>query len=223
MLNEKKGVYFDFDGVLVDSTESIMAKAYIQAIGTYHKRPNNLFLLDVLKARSKAVKAEYFWKTLVGSLNKAHGLPSWELEEVLEISHRYAKPELEKLKLRDGAIDLFHALQDNGQDIGLVTTSARETIDVVASQNPAFAKAFGDNIITSNDGGPKAKSYTKMIERFNHKPYDVTAIEDSPGGIQSARDAGIDDIIAYINPGLFKGKVKSATMFRITSFEQLRG
>jgi len=222
MLYSKKATIFDLDGVLVEPTEKIWVKAYVEALRSYGINPRPTLLLDFIKANKDARNAPDFWKTIIGELNKVHGLPESELKYTLYRLNKSAEPDLGRLELRDNAIELCHDLLESGQSIGLATTSTRRTVDIISEANPEFAEAFGGNIVTATDIGPKVKAYGKMIEELEETPNEVTAIDDTRGGLQSARGAGIDDVIAYINPGISNLKVKKETPFQIESLGQLR-
>jgi len=231
MLFTREGVYFDFDGVLVNPTDGIFRDAYYQVLERYGIRPSVLLPAYGLAAFCRAKNAKGFWPTLVHGLNEANGIGPEDHDEVMEMMIRFAEPKLRAVRLKPGVAQLLGQLKDNGQQLGLVTQAMESTVEAVASVNPEIERAFEDRIITGDDLGPKEVAYWNMLYEMGHDATDVAFIEDTKGGARSARKAGIpkENGVGVINGGLLKEFVKDCcglsvmkhTKYHVRSLEEL--
>ena len=225
-----KLVIFDCDGVIIDTVEEAFINAYARYLKEYGKKPKIGFKIRAFKARGKAKRTNDFWRTLTAELNQVHGIPENELDETLEQTKKYAKEELAQLRIREGSLETFSQLKENGQEIFLVTIMAC-TFATVAANNPGLVKAFGDNVITSDDCQPKLAAIEEAVRRLKVSSRQVAAVDDTYGGLLAAYKAGIPQtqLIAYDNNygfvnWLLNGRKlsKVAPYHRITHMKQIQ-
>ena len=167
-----RGVLFDLDGVLVDSTPAV--------------------------ARVWSAWARERGMDPADTVRRAHGRPSIEtIRELLphaDAEKENAVVERRELDDMDGMITLPGALE-------LLRTLPEESWTVVTSCTRALAirrlEAAGllvpRQLVTASDirrGKPDPEPYLKGAERLGLAPRDCIAFEDAPAGIRSARAAG---------------------------------
>jgi len=234
VLDDHKAIYSDFDGVLVPSTEGLFIDAYKKVLRDYNIKPKLSFLVQVVKARSAAKNSDNFWPALIGHMNKTHGIPESELDRSLQLAYQYAKNDLKNVKLNPDAPEFLWERKNAGHDLGLVTATSRFTIDTVTNENENFKNAnfseiFEDKIITADEASPKYKAYGQMLDASGHHPDEVVAIEDSKGGVDAARKAGIKKVIIYKDPSasfltkhILNAGIDKLSNLKADSFAQLR-
>ena len=96
-----------------------------------------------------------------------------------------------KFSLYPGVVELLNIIKSNNIKIGLVTAGLRKRLNITVPLD--FLKIF-DVIITGNDtdvGKPLPKPYLKAAKKLGVMPEDCIAVENSPVGILSARNAEI--------------------------------
>jgi beta-phosphoglucomutase len=191
-----KAVLFDFNGVIINDMpihEKLITQLLIEENLTlkgreYHKfglgQSDRTFLRDFLSSRGRVVKEDYITQLLVKKAQRY----AQELEK------------LEKLPFYQGLDDLIFQLRSKGLKIGLITDAIRKEIETVFSYNPSLTEHFqiivtGDDVTSCK---PKPDGYLLAVERFNQeypdlnlRPYQCLAIEDTPVGIQAAKNAGM--------------------------------
>ncbi|WP_017319415.1 HAD family hydrolase [Mastigocladopsis repens] len=190
-----KAVLFDFNGVIIHD-ESIHERLIEQLLieenltlkpGEYKKvclgRSDRLYLQDLLASRGRVVND----RDLTQLLNrKAQGY-ALELEKI------------EKLPLYPGLDDLIFQVRSRNLKLAIVSGAIRKEIELVLHRTPLteYFKVIvaGDDISTSK---PEPDGYLLAVERLNQEdpdlnlqPQECLAIEDTPAGIQAAKQAGM--------------------------------
>jgi beta-phosphoglucomutase len=190
-----KAVLFDFNGVIIND-ESIHERLMEQLLieenltlkpGEYRKvclgRSDRLCLQELLASRGRIINNTYITQLLH---RKAQGY-ALELEKI------------EKLPLYPGVDDLIFQVRSRNLKIGIVSGAVRKEIELVLDR-AKLAEYFqvivaGDDMTTSK---PETDGYLFAVERLNLEypdlnlqPQECLAIEDTPAGIQAAKQAGM--------------------------------
>jgi sugar-phosphatase len=167
-----RGLLFDMDGVLVDSTPAV--------------------------ARVWATWAKKFSFDADDVVRRAHGRPSIStIRELLPGGDHHAEDrEIEQAEIDDvvdivalpGVAELLRALPS---DRFAVVTSATHPLAVVRIR--AAGIAIPRNLVTASDirrGKPDPEPYLRGAQSLQLPASDCVVIEDAPAGIQSAKAAG---------------------------------
>ncbi|MBD2435445.1 HAD family phosphatase [Nostoc sp. FACHB-110] len=196
-----KAVLFDFNGVIINDErihlrliDEILVQENLQPQKVQERqrslgRSDRACFQELLKNRGRVVTDEYL-NQLLNRKAEAYVL---ELEK------------LEKLPIYPGVEDLIYQVRSrsvSGGDslncnLGLVSGALRKEIELVLNR-AKLATYFtvivaGDDITTSK---PQPDGYLLAVERFNQtypelnlQPQECLAIEDTPAGIQAAKQA----------------------------------
>lgn len=167
-----RGLLFDMDGVLVDSTPAV--------------------------ARVWTTWANKFGLEPAEVVRRAHGRPSIAtIRELLpEGDHHAEDQEIERAEIEDvgdvialpGAAPLLAALPDTHF---AVVTSATHALAVVRLQAAGFR--ISKHLVTASDikrGKPDPEPYLRGAQSLGLAAADCIVIEDAPAGIQSGKAAG---------------------------------
>ena len=96
---------------------------------------------------------------------------------------------------REGVVEAISAAQEGGRKLGLVTTTAKENVDaLLASLSPTITPESFDllvDVTSVEQSKPEPDAYLFALEQLGERPEDCVAIEDNPGGVQSANGAGV--------------------------------
>ncbi len=167
-----RGVLFDLDGVLVDSTPAV-ARVWTQWATMHGFVPEEV-------------------------VRQAHGRPSiTTIRELLpHADHDAENREVERAEIEDvegviplpGALELLQALP---QDRWAIATSCSRPLAEVRIR--AAGLPFPKHLITSTDvqrGKPDPEPYIKAAKILGLTPADCIVIEDAPAGIRAGKAAG---------------------------------
>jgi len=167
-----RGVLFDLDGVLVDSTPAV--------------------------ARVWTIWANKHGFDPQETVRKAHGRPSLAtIRELLpNADHAAENAIVERMEIEDvadvvalpGAAELLHALP---ADKWTVVTSCTKRLALVRLR--AAGLAIPEKLVTSNDitnGKPHPEPFLKGAKLLGFAPEDCVVFEDAPAGIRAGKAAG---------------------------------
>ena len=167
-----RGVLFDLDGVLADSTPAV--------------------------ARVWAIWAKKHGFDPEETVRRAHGRPSLAtIRDLLpDADHAAENASVERMEIEDigdvvalpGASELLRALSANKWT---VVTSCTRTLALVRLR--AAGLPIPAQIVTSTDiihGKPNPEPYLKGTELLRLAPADCVVIEDAPAGIRAGKAAG---------------------------------
>ena len=167
-----RGMLFDLDGVLVDSTPAVAR------VWTIWANKHGFVPDDVLR--------------------QAHGRPSLTtIRELLPHSdHDAENREVERGEIEDvegviplpGALELLQTLP---QDRWVIATSCTRRLAEVRIR--AAGLPMPKHMITSNDvhrGKPDPEPYSKAAKSLGFAPADCIVVEDAPAGIQAGKASG---------------------------------
>jgi HAD superfamily hydrolase (TIGR01509 family) len=182
-------VVFDLDGVLIQSEEvwDAVREAYVRERGGRY---------DAEVQRAMMGMSSTEWSRY---LHETAGVPDEPDEIDAEVVRRMLASYRDHLPLIDGAVDAVQRLAAR-YPLGLASSSNRPLIDAVL-EIAGLAACF-EATVSSEEvarGKPAPDVYLEAARRLGVEPRLCAAVEDSHGGIRSARAAGLR-VIAFPNP-----------------------
>ncbi len=191
-----RAILFDFNGVLLDDEP-------------LHKE----LLQELLAEHGVELTEDDYWSVYVGFDDREafkHGFESAgkALDDGLltRLIARKAVLYQERIEARGfpffpGAVELVQAVHDAGLQLGVVSGALRSEIETALDRAGA-AQYFGpivsaDDVATSK---PDPEGYLAGIQALNATPplperlihpHEILSIEDTPAGLEAARDAGL--------------------------------
>ena len=186
-LCSRKAFLFDFDGVITDS-EPFVFEVLKQMIKDNFGIELPYSDINMIIGCSDRKVAEYI-------ANEYHIDYSVELSEKLKKNYPDYYFEYEDIKPFPYLRDLLSILKDRGRKVAIVSSTDRAHLEAALSR--MGLSGFIDTIISGSDvqnKKPSPEPYLKGLEALSVDKQDAVVIEDSPTGIQSAVNAGIDCI-----------------------------
>ena len=186
-LCSRKAFLFDFDGVITDS-EPYVFEVLKQMIKDNFGIELPYSDINMTIGCSDRKVAEYI-------ANEYHIDYSVELSEKLKKNYPDYYFEYEGIKPFPYLRDLLSILKDRGRKVAIVSSTDRTHLEAALSR--MGLSGFIDTIISGSDvqnKKPSPEPYLKGLEALSVDKQDAVVIEDSPTGIQSAVNAGIDCI-----------------------------
>jgi HAD superfamily hydrolase (TIGR01509 family) len=184
-----EAVVFDLDGVLVQSEEvwDEVREAYVRERGGRYDEE----IQRALMGMSSTEWSRY--------LHQEAGVPDEPRTINDEIVRRMLAAYTDHLPLIEGAVGAVQRLAAR-YPLGLASSSNRELIDAVL-RGAGLAQYFGATVSSEEvaHGKPAPDVYLEVARRLGVEAPDCAAIEDSHGGIRSAKAAGMR-VIAIPNP-----------------------
>ena len=187
MTTKLKGVVFDMDGVIIES-EPTHYQAICEAMGDEMDQSYETFL-------SKCTGGDE--RFAMGRLAELSEI-NYDEELFQEWSRKkavaYRRLVSESAKAMPGAVELVCSVAER-LPVGLATGSRRSDVkaafEVLADGR---LKGVFQSIVTSDDV-PKPKpdpaTYAKAVDGLGVHPQNCLAIDDSPNGVSSAKNAGL--------------------------------
>lgn len=186
-LCSRKAFLFDFDGVITDS-EPYVFEVLKQMIKDNFGIELPYSDINMTIGCSDRKVAEYI-------ANEYHIDYSVELSEKLKKNYPDYYFEYEGIKPFPYLRDLLSILKDRGRKVAIVSSTDRAHLEAALSR--MGLSGFIDTIISGSDvqnKKPSPEPYLKGLEALCVDKQDSVVIEDSPTGIQSAVNTGIDCI-----------------------------
>lgn len=186
-LCSRKAFLFDFDGVITDS-EPYVFEVLKQMIKDNFGIELPYSDINMTIGCSDRKVAEYIAK-------EYHIDYSVELSEKLKKNYPDYYFEYGGIKPFPYLRDLLSILKDRGRKVAIVSSTDRAHLEAALSR--MGLSGFIDTIISGSDvqnKKPSPEPYLKGLEALSVDKQDAVVIEDSPTGIQSAVNAGIDCI-----------------------------
>jgi HAD superfamily hydrolase (TIGR01509 family) len=182
-------VVFDLDGVLIQSEEvwDAVRERYVRERGGRY---------DERIQRAMMGMSSTEWSTFLAD---EAGVPGEPEEINADVVRLMLDAYREQLPLIPGAVDAVHRLAGRFT-LGVASSSNRELIDTVldvAGIAPLFAATVSSEEVAR--GKPAPDVYLEAAHRLDVEPERCAAIEDSHGGLRSAKSAGMR-VIAIPNP-----------------------
>jgi HAD superfamily hydrolase (TIGR01509 family) len=184
-----EAVVFDLDGLLIQSEE-----VWDGVREAYARERGGRYDAEIQRAMMGMSSTE--WSTY---LHEAAGVPDHPDEINREVARRMLEAYREHLPLIPGAADAVRRLAARFA-LGLASSSNRELIDTVlevAGLTDCFAATVSSEEVAR--GKPAPDVYLEAARRLGVPPERCAAVEDSHGGIRSAKAAGMR-VVAIPNP-----------------------
>lgn len=197
-----KAVLFDFNGIIINdemihrqlTEEMLLAENLIIQPGEFEKvclgRSDRSCFRSLLENRGRVVGDEYLAKLLAQKTNN------------------YAKMlgKVEELPIYPGVKELISQINSDNLRLGLVSGALRKDIELVLKR--ANLTQYFEAIVSTDDvatSKPEPDGYLLAVKLLNEKhpeldlkPSECLVIEDSPAGIQSGKNAGMQ-VVAVAN------------------------
>jgi HAD superfamily hydrolase (TIGR01509 family) len=182
-------VVFDMDGVLIESEE-----VWDSVRAVYVRERGGRYDADVQRAMMGMSSTE--WSQY---LHDVAGVPDDSAAINDEVVRRMLDSYRRHLPLVDGAVDAVTRLAAR-YPLGLASSSNRPLIDAVL-EVAGIASLFAATVSSEEvaRGKPAPDVYLEAARRLGIDPERCAAVEDSHGGIRSAKAAGMR-VIAFPNP-----------------------
>ena len=204
----KKGIIFDMDGVLIDSMP-FHAEAMRIAIKeeTNHDIDKKIIYLLEGMPGAELVKEIFKREKIEKSIDDS-------LAERISKRKKEIFKEIQNSKSIEGARELVNDLRSCGCLKAVVSGSSKQEIEVILDKNIG-SKNF-DMIITGDElggeGKPDPKPFQTALQKMNLKPSEAIVVENSPLGIEAAKQASLRYIVTLNNTPLdissdFKGLI----------------
>ena len=183
LLQTRKGVIFDFDGVLVDS-EPYHYQAYDAAF----------------QEHGHVINPEEYWVEFTSKGKGAQGeIDRYGLEGLDAVEIRKRKFVFYSEFCKKGEIKFFpmakklvHLIKAKGFKMAIASGSRNEDIRTILEIND-FNNTF--HTILGKESAPKEKPapdiFIKAAEELELDPKDLMVVEDAEKGLRASRDAGI--------------------------------
>ncbi|MEM7553656.1 MAG: HAD family phosphatase [Cyanobacteria bacterium P01_A01_bin.84] len=197
-----KAVIFDFNGIIINdesihrqlTEEMLLGENLNMQAGEFEKvclgRSDRSCFRDLLANSGRIVDEQYLEK-LLQNKTKAYAK---KLEEV------------EQLPIYPGVEDIIYKARSRELKIGLVSGALGSDIELVI--NRANLAQYFEVVVSTDDvttSKPEPEGYLLSVELLNKKhpdlnlqPQECLAIEDTPAGIQAAKNAGMQ-VVAVAN------------------------
>lgn len=204
----KKGIIFDMDGVLIDSMP-FHAEAMRIAIKeeTNHDIDKKIIYLLEGMPGAELIKEIFKREKIDKNIDDS-------LAERISKRKKEIFKEIQDSKSIDGARELVNDLRSCGCLKAVVSGSSKQEIEVILDKNIG-SKNF-DMIITGDElggeGKPDPKPFQTALQKMNLKPSEAIVVENSPLGIEAAKQASLRYIVTLNNTPLdissdFKGLI----------------
>lgn len=186
MLENKKNVLFDMDGLLIDS-ESLGIEMWKRV---FEKAGEPLIEEAAYKTiGSNGLASQEILEELTGDRNYFERFSQQHLEETENYLKEHPMP------IKKGAHELLTYLKDN--DYTIVLTSSTYYPKVMLSLKSAGLDQYFDKFVCGDHvtrAKPDPEIFNKAIELYNLNKDETFILEDSINGIKAADAAGIDVI-----------------------------
>ncbi|MFZ7087283.1 HAD-IA family hydrolase [Curtobacterium sp. RRHDQ10] len=186
-----RGILFDMDGTLVDSTAIV--EAAWGSFGADHGI-DPATILAFSHGRQTMDTVTHFLPDLSEDdrLAVAHALVADEVRRTSDVGGPDGAGEIVEI---EGAAAFVDALADLGVPVALVTSAPR---DLAVSRMQAAGIRVPDVVVTAEDvprGKPAPDCYLQGAALLGLDPADCIAFEDAPAGVASAIAAGTQVVV----------------------------
>lgn len=195
----KKGLIFDMDGVLIDAMP-FHAEAVRLAIMEETQHDINkkiVYLLEGLPG-SKLVKEIFKRQKIDENIDDS-------VAEKINKRKKEIFKEIQNSKAIDGVRELVNDLKSCGCIKAVVSGSSKEEIEAILNEN--IGSNNFDLVISSDDlkevqGKPDPAPFQTALQKMKLKPSEALVVENSPLGVEAAKEAGIPFIVTLNNSPL---------------------
>lgn len=175
----KKGILFDFDGVLAETMEDFYQawKAVFIESGYFIKQ-EEFYMLEGMRVTDVAAK-----------FCQKGGIPNNKIEIILAKKEAYYAKN-HSFKFYPGVEDFISNLKKVGVPLGIVTAGTKDRLTKTVPLD--FLSNF--NAIVSNETGGRGKPfpdpYLRGASDLSLSPKECIVIENAPSGISAAKSGG---------------------------------
>lgn len=176
-----RAALWDMDGVLVD-TSAFHFEAFRELLASMGRKLAEEDFRRVFGLRNDAILRE-----LLGELP-----PSRVDDLARQKEETFRAKAAGNVRPLPGALALIEKLQKGGKRLAIVSSAPRANVDMVLESLNA-TEAF-DVVISEGDaprGKPDPQGYLLAAERLGVSPAECVVLEDAPGGVQAAKQAGM--------------------------------
>ncbi len=189
-----KGIVFDFNGTMFWDSDK-QRRSWDEFFEKYIGRPltDEEFLIYACGPESASV-LRHFYRP---DLTDAEAAALTEEKEV--IYRRLCREDAARFRLADGLPEALDRLRAAGVPMAIATGAGRGNLDFYFD---AFhlERWFSRDCVVYDDGTlpgkPAPDVYLRACERINVAPRDCLVVEDAFAGIEAARNAGVEAIVA---------------------------
>jgi HAD superfamily hydrolase (TIGR01509 family) len=185
-----KAIFWDIDGTLLE-TENLHKRCLITVCNKAG------FSLDCNKIKA-GVSHYDLWNTL-----DLHNYFS-SRDEWLRLLYAEYKLKSDLIKIREGILNILIVLKTLELRQAVVSNAVREIVDLNLTQSGLTH--FFECFISHNDvlnPKPDGEPYLAALKHFDLNSWEALAIEDTPLGIQAAKNAGLI-AVAFPNEHTYK-------------------
>ncbi len=187
-----EAVIFDFDGVILDTSDQLF-QGYKQVFDRFNVKYTEDHFNEVYGLKTK----EHFRKIL---LDNNIDLSDNELNSMVEERDKYYR-ELcsSNLAPLPGVKELLMNLSNNKVKIGLATSTSRGNVDFFLPRlgiADFFSEILAGTEVTR--GKPNPEIYLKTCKKLDVKPVNCVGIEDTEIGISALKNANMKSIVVTL-------------------------
>jgi len=179
---KKKAVFFDMDGVVVDSMR-FHVKAWILALSDFGIKADEIEIF-----RREGMTGDSSIKEIISLYSD--NSDQIDIKLLIEKKHLYF--EKYEIQAYDEIFEILNYLKEKQIKLALVTGSERRSVNHLLEEK---LYSLFDFIITSDDvekGKPDPEPYLKAIEKIEIDNSFCLVVENAPMGLISAKNAGLD-------------------------------
>jgi len=210
MKSKIKYVFFDMDGVILDS-EPLHCEAKIHLLKSNHVQSQNNLLEYV------GVSNDVFWSDIIRKYQLDTD-PETMARDQAQLVAEFVR--LHNLPASDGLLELMDSLDAKGVKMSVVSSSPRHLVEPVLEY--LKIKQRFQVIVTGDDVEnvkPAPDLYLLALRKNNIDASKAMAVEDSKFGVQAALTAGIK-CVGYENPTSGNQDLSKAT-HTVTNLTQI--
>ena len=208
MKKKYKAIFWDNDGVLVD-TEELYFRVLAQSLAEYGYQLSREEFIDISLRQGKAVIHHVINRGDLAVDHKTVSDRRWQL---------YAERLKDGIPLMPGVQKTLEALKPHVR-MGVVTSNHREFFESIHRINPS---SFWEFVLTSEDFTqfkPEPQPYLMALEKMGLEPHECLVVEDAPRGSLAAKRAGID--CAVIPTELSKDQLFEGETYRLKHVSEI--
>ncbi|MCK5883139.1 MAG: HAD family phosphatase [Bacteriovoracaceae bacterium] len=188
-LKSKQAVMFDMDGTLFD-TEPLHAQAFRQVL----LEEQMDLSAEELESRFYGYADPAVFEELLGKNCDSEGLVFRKNEVLKQAISMLSTEELLKLQV-PGMLELLKELKSSGLKLALISASENEIVNLMVKHSGIAP--YLDTVVGRNDTGrskPHPDPYFFAMEKLAVDPDNSLIFEDSPTGLEAARESGAEVI-----------------------------
>lgn len=205
MLKNKKFIFFDMDGTLIDSVGmwNEVDRLFIKALGG---NPDGIDVQAERDSKLREYKAsDDPYREYCGYMGKKYG-SSLSPAELVKLRYSISLNFTENfVDYKPHADKVLRFLKEKGYTLAIVSTTKRSNMDIYRTKNlNIIEKAPIDSIFSAiytredaKEIKPSPEIYSRVLGELKAKEEECLIFEDSLVGVEAANNAGIDAVAIY--------------------------